>query len=117
MGDGAAVEVVVQQPSPITFMTLFGFTAPTIPARAVAWAGANSKTCIHVLEDTEQDAFDYQSSAILNAPNCNLVVNSSDSWGGNLTSNSHVTVANASFTGGYIEQSSAVLTTTQSDAA
>ena len=46
LGDNAAVEVVVRQPSPITFMTLFGFTPPTIPARAVAWAGADSKTCI-----------------------------------------------------------------------
>ncbi len=112
VGDNAAVEVVVRQPSPITFMTLFGFTPPTIPARAVAWAGANSKRCIHVLEDYDQDAFAYDSSAVLNAQQCDLVVNSSDSWSGHLTSNSDVNVANATFTGGYIEESSSDLETT-----
>ena len=49
---------------------------------------------------------------MLNAPNCALKDNSSSSWGGHLTSNSHVTVADATFTGGYIEESSSVLTTT-----
>ncbi len=112
VGDNAAVEVVVSQPSPITFMTLFGFTPPTIPARAVAWAGAESKTCIHVLEEYEQGAFSYNSSAVLNSPQCDLVVNSSDNWSGHLTSNADVDVANATFTGGYIEESSSDLNTT-----
>ena len=110
VGDNAAVEVVVRQPSPITFMQLFGFTSPTIPARAVAWAGANSKNCILILEETEQDAFDYQSSAVLNAPTCALVDNSSDPWAGRLTSDADVTVATATFTGGYIEESNSSMT-------
>ena len=112
VGDNSAVEVVVSQPSPITFMSLLGWTSPTIPARAVAWAGANSEMCIHVLEDVDEDAFDYQSSAILNAPSCSLIVNSSDDWAGHMTSNSDVTVGDATFTGGYIEESSSDITTT-----
>ena len=67
-GDPAAVEVIVRQPSPITLMTLFGYDDPNVPARAVAWAGAESDTCVHVLERDEEDAFDYQSSAVLDAP-------------------------------------------------
>ena len=114
VGDDAAVEVVVSQPSPITFMTLFGFAEPTVPARAVAWAGANSQNCIHVLEDTKEAAFNTQSSHVLNAPDCGLVVNSSHNRGGRLESNSLATVADATFTGNYQEQSSSDLVTTGS---
>ena len=78
VGDNAAVEVVVRQPSTITFMSMLGWAAPNIPARAVAWAGADSRNCIHVLEDVEEDAFDYQSSAVLWAPQCGLMVDSCD---------------------------------------
>ena len=112
VGDAAAVEVVVSQPSPVTFMRMFGFTPPTIPARAVTWAGANSKSCIHVLEETDQDAFSYNSSAILNAPDCGLIVNSiNEPYSGHLTSNSDVWVANATFSGGYATESSSYLGT------
>ena len=69
VGDTAAIEVVVRQPSPVTFMAMFGVTPPTIPARAVAWAGVNSKTCVHILEDSAGNAFDTQSSHAFNAPN------------------------------------------------
>lgn len=109
VGDAAAVEVVVSQPGDVTFMGLFGFGQPNVRARAVAWAGADSHYCIHVLEDVDQDAFDTQSSSVLNAPSCSLMVNSCDSWAGNLTSNSLATVATASFCGSYVEQSSADL--------
>ena len=112
VGDDAAVEVVVSQPSPVTFMRMFGFTPPTIPARAVTWAGADSKNCIHVLEDSEQDAFDYQSSAVLDAPNCALIVNSThEPYSGHLTSNSDVWVGDATFSGGYETESSSYLGT------
>ena len=117
VGDVAAVEVVVRQPSPITFMTLMGWGATTIPARAVATAGGNSDSCIHILEEDDQDAFDYQSSAVLNAPNCSLIVDSDDCWGGHLTSNSYVNVAYGSFRNaydppscsGYVEESNSDL--------
>ena len=115
VGDPAAVEVVVRRPSTISFLTLLGQAAPTIPARAVAWAGADSRNCIHVLEDVEQDAFDYQSSAVLFAPQCGLMVDSCDDYSGRLTSYADVDVADASFCGenpGYIEESSSDLTTT-----
>ena len=106
------MEVVVTKPSQVTFMSLFGFGAPTVPARAVAWAGADSEYCFHVLEDVDQDAFDTQSRSVLNAPSCSLMVNSCDSWAGNLTSNSLATVSSASFCGGYVEQSNADLVAT-----
>ena len=103
---------MVSQPSPITFMTLFGFTEPTIPARAVAWAGANSEVCVHVLEESDEAAFNTQSSHEINAPNCSLVVNSDDNRGGRLESNSEATFSDATFTGDYVEESSSDLITT-----
>ena len=112
IGDAAAVEVVVAQPGDVTFMSLFGFGDPLVRARAVAWAGGDSSTCIHILEDVEQDAFDYQSSALLNAPACALMVNSCDNWAGHLTSNSNVFVADAAACGNYVEESSSDLVTT-----
>ena len=112
IGDNAAVEVVVSQPSPITFMTLMGWAPPTIPARAVAWAGANSKTCVHVLDPNDEAAFNTQSSHVINAPNCALKVNSSHNWGGRLESNSTAIFSDATFTGDYVEQSSSALITT-----
>ena len=111
VGDAAAVEVVVRQPTPITFMSLFGWGPAPNAARAVVLTGLNSENCIHVLEPQDQDAFDYQSSAVLNAPDCGLVVESRDPWGGHLTSNSYVRVENASFGGvpGFVEESSSDL--------
>lgn len=107
-GDTDAVEVQITQPSPTYFMRLFGWTSVGIPARAVAWAGANDKNCIYVMEETDQDAFSYNSTARLDAE-CGLRVNSSDSWGTHLTSNSNVSVETASLTGDYVEESSSVL--------
>ncbi len=91
------------------YMSLFGFGQPTVRARAVAWAGADSEYCFHVLEDVDQDAFDTQSSSVLNAPSCSLMVNSCDSWGGHLTSDAEATVATASFCGSYVEESNSDL--------
>ena len=56
-GDTDAVEVLIAQPSPTYFMRLFGWTSVGILARAVAWAGANDKNCIYVMEEIDQDAF------------------------------------------------------------
>ena len=107
-GDAAAVEVLIAQPSPTYFMRIFGWTTVRVPARAVAWAGANDKNCIYVLEETEQDAFSYNSSAQLTA-DCGLRVNSSDTWGTHLTSSASVTVEAASLTGDYVEESGSAL--------
>ena len=107
-GDTEAIEVLIDQPNPTYFMRLFSWTSVDVSARAVAWAGANDKNCIYVMEETEEDAFSYNSSARLEAE-CGLRVNSSDSWGTHLTSNSLVKVSSASLTGGYVEESSSVL--------
>ncbi len=100
-GDAAAVEVLIAQPSPTYFMRIFGWTTVQVPARAVAWTGANDKNCIYVLEETDQDAFSYNSSAQLTA-DCGLRVNSSDAWGTHLTSSASVTVETATLTGDYV---------------
>ena len=99
--DPDAVEVLIEQPSPTYFMRVFGWTTVQVPARAVAWAGANDKNCIYVLEETDQDAFSYNSSAQLTA-DCGLRVNSSDAWGTHLTSSASVTVETATLTGDYV---------------
>ena len=108
VGDMDAVEVIVSQPSPTYFMRLFGWTTVPVTARAVAWAGANDKNCIYALEETDTDGFWYNSSAQLDA-DCGLKVNSSHTWGTHLTSNADVSVASASLTGGYVEESSSNL--------
>lgn len=106
--DPDAVEVLIAQPSPTHFMRIFGWTTVPVPARAVAWAGADDKNCVYVLENTDQDAFSYNSSAQLTA-DCGLRVNSSDTWGTHLTSSASVTVETATLTGGYVEESSSAL--------
>ncbi len=108
VGDDDAVEVLIAQPSPSYFMRVFGWTSVGVSARAVAWAGANDRNCIYVMEDTDQNAFSYNSSARLDAA-CGLRVNSGDSWGTHLTSNANVSVESASLTGSYVEESSSAL--------
>ena len=108
IGDTDAVEVVITQPEPTYFMRLFGWTSVEVSARAVAWAGANDRNCIYVMEKNYEDAFSYNSSARLEA-DCGLRVNSSNSLGTHLTSNANVSVDTASLTGDYLEESSSVL--------
>ena len=108
VGDPAAVEVLITQPNPTFFMRVFGWTTIPVGARAVAWAGANDKHCIYGLEETDRDAFSYNSSARLEA-DCGLIVNSSDPRGTHLTSSANVSVDAASLTGAYVEESSSVL--------
>tara|TARA_B100000315_G_scaffold186215_1_gene175525 strand:- start:7003 stop:8283 length:1281 start_codon:yes stop_codon:yes gene_type:complete len=110
-GDPEAVEVLIDQPSPTYFMRMLGWTDVDITARAVAWIGADDINCIYVLEETEQDTFSYNSSAVLDA-DCGLRVNSSDGWGTHLTSSAQVTVETASLTGSYVEESSSALNAT-----
>ena len=108
VGDNAAVEVLIAQPSPSYFMRVLGWTSVGVSTRAVGWAGANDRNCIYVMEETEQDSFSYNSSAQLDAE-CGLRVNSGDSWGTHLTSSANVSVESASITGDYVEESSSVL--------
>lgn len=110
VGDDDAVEVVVRQPSPITFMTLFGFTAPTIPARAVAWAGANDTNCIYVTEPTAGESFRMENAANLTA-GCGIRVNSSASNAMTAQNTASVTASSISITGDSVIQGASVTPT------
>ena len=97
-GDPDAVEVLIAQPSPTYFMRVFGWTSVSVPARAVAWVGANDRNCIYLMEPTASKALELNSNATLNA-GCGLRVNSSNPSAIRLTSNAGATVTTASVTG------------------
>lgn len=79
-GDNQAVEVLVSQPAPPTFMSLFGFGPTTVPARAVAWAGANDQNCVYVMDPTSSQTLWTTSNSHLDA-SCGIRVNSNHGQG------------------------------------
>jgi hypothetical protein len=107
VGDTDAVEVVVRQPSPITFMTLFGFTPPTIPARAVAWTGANSPNCIYVMEESDSASFRMENDASLTS-DCGIRVNSTAGDAMRAQNTASVTATSIGITGGAVIQGASV---------
>jgi Flp pilus assembly protein TadG len=78
-GQANAVEVIISQSQPTLFMGLFGFLSMSPTARAVAVNGGSSSTnCVLVNSKTAARAMDLQGSFTVTAPNCGVVVNSSD---------------------------------------
>ncbi len=100
-GQAGYVEVIVSQIQPTLFMSVFGvlngtpIANMTPTARAVAQNGGSSYSCITVLDPTASPAMNLQGSFDVTAPNCGVVVDSSDSnalhftgGGGSLTAGS-----------------------------
>jgi Flp pilus assembly protein TadG len=89
------VEVIVSQRQSTLFMSMLGVLNMTPTVRAVALNGGASYNCIVVLDPNGGGAMSLQGSFTVNAPNCGVVVDSSDSdalhftgGGGTLTAGS-----------------------------
>jgi hypothetical protein len=73
------VEAIVRQPQPTFFMRLFSFTSMPIAARAVAFNGANNGFgCLTALNANVPAAVDLQGHFTVDAPGCQVLVNSKD---------------------------------------
>jgi len=79
VGSVGFVEAIVSVPNPTVFMSLFGFKTVNVGARGVAGNGGPSDACIYVLDPKASAAMELQGSFAVNAPQCGVVVNSSDS--------------------------------------
>lgn len=97
----AYVEVVVSQNTPTYFMKLFGQSALTVSARAVAGNAAPLKDCVYVLSQNSSDAMDLQGSFDVSTPGCGVVVNSNSPSALNLGGSSGtLTAGSVSVVGG-----------------
>ena len=77
-GSTGFVEAIVSVPNPTVFMSLFGFNSVNVGARAVAGNGGPGDACVYVLDPKASAAMELQGSFAVNAPQCGVVVNSSD---------------------------------------
>lgn len=94
-GAAGYVEVIVTEPNPTIFMSMFGFTSMTVGARAVAGTPGASQGCVYVLDPSSSDAMELQGSFDVSASHCGVIVdsNASDALqftgaGGSLTAGS-----------------------------
>ena len=72
------IEVIVSEPNPTYFMSLFGINPVNVAARAVAGTIPNP-SCIYVLDPTDSSTLQLQGSYQVNTPNCGVLVDSSSS--------------------------------------
>jgi len=73
------VEAIVSIQQPTIFMGIFGFANMTPSARAVATTGGGAANgCVYVLNPTASDAMDLQGSFTVSAPNCGIIVDSTN---------------------------------------
>jgi hypothetical protein len=78
------VEVIVSQIQPTLFMRVFGILNATPianmtpTARAVAQNGGSSTGCVYILAPTGSSTMELQGSFNVTAPNCGIIVDSSD---------------------------------------
>jgi hypothetical protein len=98
-GKSEYVEVVVSQPQPLFFMSLFKDSPDTIRARAVAGTAPND-ACILVKNKTAANAFDAGGNATLRLQDCGIMVNSAHSKAASATGSSIVEASSISVVGG-----------------
>src|SRR5438128_10501036 len=72
------VEVLIKQARPTFFLRVLNIKSTTVAARAVAGAEDNPG-CIYVLDPKADSAFTVNGAATINAPSCNIFVNSTSS--------------------------------------
>jgi Flp pilus assembly protein TadG len=72
------VEAIVSRTQPTLFMSLFGVLNMTPTARAVAQNGGSSYSCVYILAPTGPATMDLQGSFNVTAPNCGIIVDSTD---------------------------------------
>jgi Flp pilus assembly protein TadG len=100
--NGEAVEVLISQPQPLFFSSLFLSTAPTATSRAVATEGASSDGCVMALDKGNvMDGVGDSGSGALNLVNCTLYVNSSSANALQLSGSASINALSAFIVGNY----------------
>jgi hypothetical protein len=74
--DGTAVEVLISQTVPTSFMAVLGFTSGTVKARAVARVGRGSTTCFYLLDSKMSNALSVTNGVNVSS-SCGIMVDSS----------------------------------------
>lgn len=77
-GQSGYVEAIVSQNQPTFFMNVFHIASQTVTARAVAWNGGSSNTCVYVCDSSAVGAMNLQGSFDVSAPKCGVVVDSNN---------------------------------------
>jgi hypothetical protein len=98
-GDAEYVEVVVSEPQPLFFMTMFKNSADTIRARAVAGTSPND-TCLLVKNATAAKAFDATGNATVRFEGCSIHVNSGHGSAASATGSATVEASSVNVVGG-----------------
>ena len=98
-GNNGAIEIIIRQPTPGFFSTLFlGDDGVEVSARSVAGSGGNP-ICIMALEPSGSKGLDV-SGVTIDMPDCAIQVNSTDSQAMKVTSTSTLDAASVCVTGG-----------------
>jgi Putative Flp pilus-assembly TadE/G-like len=97
-GNGSYVEVIVSQNQPTIFMWMFGRSAVTVNARAVATLGP-SQNCLYTL-GTTGTGISLSNNAKLNAPGCGIIVDSSSGTAISVVGGAKITAASVGAVGG-----------------
>jgi len=98
-GDNEYVEVVVSQPQPLYFMSLFKDAPDTIRARAVAGTGP-SDTCLLVKNPAAAKSFDASGNAVVRFEGCSIMVNSDHGTAASAQGNATVEASSVNVVGG-----------------
>jgi Flp pilus assembly protein TadG len=97
-GNGSYVEVIVSQNQPTIFMWMFGRSAVTVNARAVATLGP-SQSCLYTL-GTTGTGISLSNNAKLNAPGCGIIVDSSSATAISVVGGAKITAGSVGVVGG-----------------
>lgn len=114
-GNASAIEVIVAQPQPLLFASLFMGSSPTVSARAVAAPSSGSggtANCIIALDKGNVTDLTDSGSAQLNLNSCSLGIDSSSSSALNLSGSATINAQSVSIVGNYTTSGSAKLNTT-----
>ncbi|MGC2162891.1 MAG: pilus assembly protein TadG-related protein [Silvibacterium sp.] len=98
------VEAIITQPNSTTFMSIFGHSAVSVAARAVAGAGTTDG-CVWALGKSGVD-IPISGSGSINVPTCGVYDNSSASDALNLTGSGSIKANSIGIVGGYADSGS-----------
>lgn len=115
--NASAIEVIVEQPQPLLFASLFMGSSPTVSARAVAapagGGGSGAANCVIALDKGNVTDITDSGSAILNLNSCNLAINSPSSSALSLSGSAEINAQSVNIVGNYTKSGSAQLNATK----
>jgi Flp pilus assembly protein TadG len=112
--DSSAIEVVISQPQPLFFSSLFLNTQPTASSRAVALEGSSSDGCVMALDKGDvTDGLGDSGTGKLTLNGCTIYVNSSSSSALQMSGSASINALAAYIVGNYSMSGTATFTTTK----